>query len=110
MSRLVLPGEILPADVLPVPASSSATLKLGPGLRHVPPSTITPVLAGLLCVDQKKNAIWVEHNNGRVSDYIPGLDPVLWFAPLTKYSTYPKPAMSSSPQSTIPPPTIFPAR
>jgi len=76
MSRLVLPGEILPADVLPVPASSSATLKLGPGLRHVPPATITPVLAGLLCVDQKKNAIWVEHNNGRVSDYIPGLDPV----------------------------------
>ena len=41
-------------------------LKLGPGLRHVPPSTITSTLAGPLCIDRKKNAIWVENNTGRV--------------------------------------------
>ena len=66
MPWLVLPGEEIPPDALPVPSNPSATLKLGPGLRHIPPSTITPVIAGLLCVDHKKNAIWVENNNGRV--------------------------------------------
>lgn len=64
---IVLPGEIVPQDVLPIPSKPSLPLKLGPGLRHVPPSTITPTLAGSLCTDQKKNAIWIENNNGRVS-------------------------------------------
>ena len=66
MSTLVLPGDKIPSDLLPIPLNPSVALKLGPGLRHVPPSTITPVLAGPLCVDNKKNAIWVERNNGRV--------------------------------------------
>ncbi|KAL8818234.1 MAG: hypothetical protein Q9191_007986 [Dirinaria sp. TL-2023a] len=74
MSTLVLPGEEIPPDVLPVAPSSSATLKLGPGLRHVPPSTITPTLAGPLCVDRRKNTVWVENNNGR---YIPHANDII---------------------------------
>ena len=66
MSMLVLPGDNIPPEVLPVPSNPSAPLKLGPGLRHIPPSTITPVLAGPLRADNKKNAIWVENNNRRV--------------------------------------------
>ena len=64
---IVLPGETISSDVLPMPLNPSQPLKLGPGLRHVPPSTITSVIAGSLCTDQKKNAIWVENNSGRVS-------------------------------------------
>ncbi len=63
---LVMPGQVLSEDVLPVPHKSSMPLKLGPGLRHAPPSTITTSLAGPLCIDRKKNAIWVENNSGRV--------------------------------------------
>ena len=66
MSMLVLPGDKIPPEVLPVPSNPSASLKLGPGLRHIPPSTIIPVLAGPLRVDHKKNAIWVESKRGRV--------------------------------------------
>ena len=66
MSMLVLPGDTIPPEVLPVPSNPSASLKLGPGLRHIPPSTISPVLAGPLKIDNKKNAIWVESNRGRV--------------------------------------------
>ena len=68
MSTLVLPGDKISPEALPLPSKPSASLKLGPGLRYVPPSTITPVLAGQLCVDNKKSAIWVEHNGGRVSE------------------------------------------
>lgn len=63
---LVLPGETISPDLLPIPSNPSLALKLGPGLRHTPPSTITTVFAGSLCIDQKKNAIWVENNSGRV--------------------------------------------
>lgn len=63
---LILPGEAISPDVLPIPSNPSLALKLGPGLRHTPPSTITSVLAGSLCINQKKNAIWVENNSGRV--------------------------------------------
>ncbi|KAL2054584.1 hypothetical protein ABVK25_004886 [Lepraria finkii] len=65
---LVLPGETISPDILPTPTNPNLLLKLGPGLRHVPPSTITSTIAGPLCIDQKKNAIWVENNSGR---YIP---------------------------------------
>ncbi|CAF9933278.1 exosome non-catalytic core subunit rrp40 [Imshaugia aleurites] len=65
---LVLPGDTISPNILPIPSNPSHFLKLGPGLRHTPPSTITSVLAGSLCIDPKKNAIWVENNSGR---YIP---------------------------------------
>ncbi|MCJ1381462.1 exosome non-catalytic core subunit rrp40 [Xylographa soralifera] len=71
---LVLPGEELSNDILPVPLDSSHPLKLGPGLRHISPSTIIPTVAGLLFIDQKKNAIWVESNSGR---YIPQVNDVV---------------------------------
>lgn len=70
IQTLLLPGEIISQDVLPIPSNPNLPLKLGPGLRHVPPSTITSVLAGSLCIDQKKNAIWVENNNGRVGFHL----------------------------------------
>lgn len=62
----VIPGDIIPTEDLPLPSSASKPLKLGPGLRHTPPSTISAVLAGPLCIEPKKNAIWVENNTGRV--------------------------------------------
>ncbi|KAL8739913.1 MAG: hypothetical protein Q9184_008552, partial [Pyrenodesmia sp. 2 TL-2023] len=65
---LVMPGEVLSEDVLPIPSNPSVALKLGPGLRQVPPTTVTTIIAGSLCVDRKKNAVWVENNSGR---YIP---------------------------------------
>ncbi|KAI4175145.1 MAG: hypothetical protein LQ343_001906 [Gyalolechia ehrenbergii] len=70
----VMPGEVLSEDVLPAPSNPSAPLKLGPGLRHTPPSTVTTTLAGPLCVDRKKNAIWIENNSGR---YIPQTNDVV---------------------------------
>ncbi|MCJ1232119.1 exosome non-catalytic core subunit rrp40 [Varicellaria rhodocarpa] len=64
----VFPGEELLSESLPVSSNPSVSLKLGPGLRHLPPSTITPTVAGPLYSDRKKNAVWVENHNGR---YIP---------------------------------------
>lgn len=65
-ATVVLPGEMISPDVLPIPSNPNLPLKLGPGVRHVPPSTIRSTVAGSLCIDQKKNAIWVENNSGRV--------------------------------------------
>ncbi|KAL8896320.1 MAG: hypothetical protein Q9207_007766 [Kuettlingeria erythrocarpa] len=65
---LVMPGEVLSEEVLPIPSNPSVALRLGPGLRHVPPSTVITTVAGSLCVDRKKNVVWVENNSGR---YIP---------------------------------------
>jgi hypothetical protein len=67
VQTLVLPGEEISTDTLPAQLNSSGPLKLGPGLRHVPPSSITPTIAGSLFVDHKKKAIWVENNTGRVN-------------------------------------------
>jgi exosome complex component RRP40 len=61
----VLPGDVIDAGVLPTHASQP--LKLGPGLRHIPPSTITSTVAGQLFTDNRKNAAWIEYNGGRVS-------------------------------------------
>lgn len=61
----VLPGDHLDPESLP--SHPKLPLKLGPGLRHIPPNTITPTVAGQLCTDKRKNAVWVEFNGGRVS-------------------------------------------
>ncbi|KAJ9624027.1 exosome non-catalytic core subunit rrp40 [Taxawa tesnikishii (nom. ined.)] len=68
-TTVVLPGQPLPssAPALPAPPSNK-TLTLGPGLRHVPPSTVLPTIAGELCTDTRKNAVWVESSSGR---YLP---------------------------------------
>ncbi|RDW61391.1 putative exosome complex exonuclease RRP40 [Coleophoma crateriformis] len=62
----VLPGDSLDSELLP--SHPTLPLRLGPGLRHIPPSTITPTVAGQLCTDARKNAVWIEYNGGR---YIP---------------------------------------
>jgi hypothetical protein len=64
-SSMVLPGDTLPDSLLP--KSASKALKLGPGLRHLPPSTIKATVAGTVTTDNKKNAVWIEYNGGRVS-------------------------------------------
>lgn len=63
----VLPGQQLLPEQLPQ-TSSNRTLTLGPGLSYLPPSTITTTVAGTLCTDSRKNAVWIETlNSGRYS-------------------------------------------
>ena len=59
----VLPGETIAQDQLP--KSKKGTLTLGPGLRHTPPSTISATTSGVLHIDNKKAALWIEHPHGR---------------------------------------------
>jgi exosome complex component RRP40 len=66
LTTTVLPGDQIPQDALPVPMGKKKTLTLGPGLRHIPPNTISTTIAGALATDNKKNAAWVEFNSGRV--------------------------------------------
>ncbi|KAG9244567.1 hypothetical protein BJ878DRAFT_63713 [Calycina marina] len=66
---ILLPGDYLDPKVLP--SHPSKALKLGPGLLHIPPNSIVSTVAGRLCTDNKKNAVWVEYNSGR---YIPVVD------------------------------------
>ena len=60
----VLPGEQIDPELLP--SLPKQPLKLGPGLRHIPPNTVVPTVAGQLCTDKRKNAVWIEYNAGRV--------------------------------------------
>ncbi|KAK8201955.1 exosome non-catalytic core subunit rrp40 [Zalaria obscura] len=64
---IVLPGQDLPPALLPN-SSTNKALTLGPGLRHIPPSSIITTVAGELCTDPRKNALWIENNGGR---YLP---------------------------------------
>lgn len=68
----VLPGDHLNPDSLP--SHPKLPLKLGPGLQHIPPNIITPTIAGLLCTDKRKNAVWVESNTSRVGGDVPSSD------------------------------------
>lgn len=63
---VVLPGDIIPAHALPTGTGKKKTLTLGPGLRHIPPNTVTSTVAGTLVTDNRKNAALVEYNSGRV--------------------------------------------
>ncbi|KAL7920035.1 hypothetical protein ACQKWADRAFT_299571 [Trichoderma austrokoningii] len=62
----VLPGDHIDPSL--IPSHPKKPVRLGPGLRHVPPSELLPTLAGQLVTDRQKNAIRVETSNGR---YIP---------------------------------------
>lgn len=69
---------LLPGDAvidLPVPQKANATLRLGPGLTHTPPSTITAHKAGELVVDARKHALWIESNSRRVRPLPPPRPP-----------------------------------
>ncbi|KPM45060.1 hypothetical protein AK830_g1473 [Neonectria ditissima] len=59
----VLPGD--PIDPSLIPSHPKKPLRLGPGLRHVPPNDILPTLAGQLTTDRQKNALRVENSGGR---------------------------------------------
>jgi exosome complex component RRP40 len=65
-----MPCDTIPASLLPLPTTPKGSLKLGPGLQHEVPSTITANITGTLHIDRKKHAIWVENNKGRVSSHI----------------------------------------
>lgn len=60
----VLPGDSIDPSL--IPSHPKKPLRLGPGLRHVPPNDIIPTLAGQLVTDRQKNAIRVENARGRV--------------------------------------------
>lgn len=66
----VLPGDHI--DPSNIPTHPKKPLRLGPGLRHVPPNEILPTLAGQLIADRQKNIIRVENSGGRVSYASPG--------------------------------------
>ncbi|KAI0998684.1 hypothetical protein K3495_g9512 [Podosphaera aphanis] len=66
MDTFVMPGDPIDSNILP--SHPTLPLKIGPGLKHTPPNTICSTVAGLLCTDQRKNAVWVEYNSTR---YIP---------------------------------------
>lgn len=59
----VLPGDSI--DPALIPSHPKHPLRLGPGLRHIPPSEIVATVAGQLVTDGRKNSIWVEFNGGR---------------------------------------------
>ncbi|EGZ76712.1 uncharacterized protein B0T23DRAFT_310943 [Neurospora hispaniola] len=63
---VVLPGETIDPSL--IPTHKKNPLRLGPGLRHIPPSEIVPTVAGQLVVDHRKTSMWIEYNGGR---YIP---------------------------------------
>ncbi|KAI0602781.1 hypothetical protein F4775DRAFT_588351 [Biscogniauxia sp. FL1348] len=65
---IVLPGDHIDPSL--IPSHPKRALKLGPGLRHIPPNELVPTVAGQLTTDYKKNSIWVEYNGGR---YIPAV-------------------------------------
>lgn len=60
----VHPGDAIDASL--IPSHPKYPLRLGPGLRHIPPSDIVPTIAGQLVTDRRKNQLWVEYNGGRV--------------------------------------------
>ncbi|KAI1494532.1 hypothetical protein F5X96DRAFT_523910 [Biscogniauxia mediterranea] len=73
MARQATPVIVLPGDHIDpslIPSHPKRALKLGPGLRHIPPNELVPTVAGQLATDYKKNSIWVEYNGGR---YVPAV-------------------------------------
>ncbi|KAH8696850.1 hypothetical protein GQ44DRAFT_633944 [Phaeosphaeriaceae sp. PMI808] len=69
LTTLVLPGDDIPQSALPTGTGKRKTLKLGPGLRHIPPNTVVTTIAGALVTDSKKNAASIEFNSGRYLPY-----------------------------------------
>ncbi|KXX78498.1 Exosome complex component rrp40 [Madurella mycetomatis] len=62
----VLPGETIDPSL--IPTHKKHPLRLGPGLRHIPPSDIIPTVAGQLISNPIKNSMWIEYNSQR---YVP---------------------------------------
>ncbi|OIW31358.1 hypothetical protein CONLIGDRAFT_313916 [Coniochaeta ligniaria NRRL 30616] len=64
---IVLPGDIIDTSLIPT-SNKKRPLRLGPGLRHVPPDTLQSTVAGELITDPKKNTMYIEYNSHR---YVP---------------------------------------
>ncbi|KAI9163396.1 Exosome complex component RRP40 [Paramyrothecium foliicola] len=62
-SIFVLPGDRIDPSL--IPSHPKKPLRLGPGLRHVPPNDLFPTLAGQLVSEHQKNTIRVENAGGR---------------------------------------------
>ncbi|KAF1810174.1 hypothetical protein P152DRAFT_401634 [Eremomyces bilateralis CBS 781.70] len=72
-SDVLLPGDEVPQEQLP--SNPKKALSIGPGLRHIPPSTISATSVGALNVDWRRNAAWMDVNGGR---YLPSTnDPII---------------------------------
>lgn len=67
---IVLPGDIIDPSLIPT-SNKKRPLRLGPGLRHVPPDTLQSTVAGELIADPKKNTMYIEYNSHRVSSFNP---------------------------------------
>ncbi|KAK4229915.1 putative exosome complex exonuclease RRP40 [Podospora fimiseda] len=62
----LLPGDEIPSSL--IPSHPTKPLRLGPGLRHLPPSQILPTVSGQLITLPQKSSMWIEYNSSR---YIP---------------------------------------
>jgi exosome complex component RRP40 len=70
--ELLNPGATIPNSLLPTP-SKNRSITLGPGLRHIPPSTILATTAGTLAVDSRKAALWLENTPSSSARYQPSV-------------------------------------
>ena len=68
----VLPGDEIDKELLPSrPNANAAPLKLGPGLRYLPPDGVVASVAGEVVADGRRGAVWVEGvGGGRVSRFV----------------------------------------
>lgn len=62
---IVLPGDAIDPSLIQT-SNKKRPLRLGPGLRHVPPETLQSTVAGELVADHKKNTMYIEYNSRRV--------------------------------------------
>ncbi|KAL2149814.1 hypothetical protein VTH82DRAFT_7490 [Thermothelomyces myriococcoides] len=69
---VVLPGETIDPSL--IPSDPKKALRLGPGLRHIPPTDIVPTVAGQLMTNRVKNSMWIEYNSNR---YIPAVGDIV---------------------------------
>ncbi|KAK4250975.1 hypothetical protein C7999DRAFT_11346 [Corynascus novoguineensis] len=69
---VVLPGETIDPSL--IPSDPKKALRLGPGLRHIPPTDIVPTVAGQLVTNPVKNSMWIEYNSNR---YIPSQNDIV---------------------------------
>lgn len=71
------PGDLITErPTRPASETKTPALKLGPGLTHTPPATISAHTVGYLIPDHKKNALWLESDTRRVpSPALPHLPP-----------------------------------
>jgi exosome complex component RRP40 len=69
---MLFPGAAIPTSSLPTP-SKNKSITLGPGLRHIPPSTILATAPGTLAVDPRKSALWLENSPSSSARYQPSI-------------------------------------